>query len=261
MQGNYADSADFFHRLTRLDDPQLNQVAIQYKLIRSLAYLNRSAEAVGQAQSFLAKHPKAEEEPEVRFLLAESLKKQGRNREAMLETLVLLKSQQAKAASNPDSWSYWRQRTGNDIANQLYKEGDYINALEVYQGVLGLDNSPTWQIPVMYQIALVYERLQQPTRGSDTYGKILDRQADYGTNAPSPSIAEVLEMARWRKNYLKWQVEMEAAARDLTLSNLHSPTNVVSTRPAKAAGSATNAPAAATSTNAAVTPKEPTKGL
>jgi tetratricopeptide (TPR) repeat protein len=79
---------------------------------------------------------------EVRFLYASALKQMGRNRDAMQQVLKLLDAQQTTSQQNPESWIYWRQRAGNDIANQLYKEGDYLNALEIYLNLVGLDKSP-----------------------------------------------------------------------------------------------------------------------
>src|SRR5258708_40179994 len=89
-------------------------------------------ETIGQAGIFNQLHPDALEGAEVRYLLADAYRKSGRTREALQEVMTLLRSQQTNSTDNPANWVYWQQRTGNDIANQLYKEGDYVNALAVY---------------------------------------------------------------------------------------------------------------------------------
>ena len=91
--------------------------------------------------------------------------------------------------SNPENWVYWRQRAGNDIANQLYLEGDYLNALEVYKHLAELDSGPAWQLPVWYQIGLIYERLRQPDKATETFDAIVARGKILTgpTNTPRPT--------------------------------------------------------------------------
>ncbi len=89
----------------------------------------------------------------------------------MQQVLLLLQSQEENVSKNPEVWVYWQRRAGNEIANQLYKEGDYLDALQIYQSLAELDSSAAWQAPVWYQIGLVYEQLQQWQKATDTYGQ------------------------------------------------------------------------------------------
>lgn len=213
LQGKFAEAADFLNRLLKLDTSQLNKGQIVYKLVRSLSALGRYSEVVAQAETYVARYAAADEMPEVRFLLADALKKLGRTRDAMQQVLVLLESQQTNAISYPENWIYWQQRTGNEIANELYKDGDYVNALEIYRNLAPLNRSAKWQLPVWYQMGLVYERLQQPQKASETYQLILDRQQEkeLGSDVRSPGLATILEMAEWRKDHLQWQMTAEQA--------------------------------------------------
>jgi len=212
LQGKFEEAADFFNRLLKLGSSQLNKEQILYKLVRSLSALGRHTEVVSQGETFVTRYSEAGELPEVRFLLANALKKLGRTSEAMQQVLALLESQQINAVSNPGNWIYWQQRTGNEIANELYKEGDYVNALEIYRNLAELNRSAKWQLPVWYQMGLVYERLQQPQKASEAYTRILDRQKELDSDMRSPSLATVLDMAQWRKDHLQWQVTAEQAA-------------------------------------------------
>jgi len=63
-------------------------------------------------------------------------------------------------------------------------------------------------VPVLYQIGLLYERLQQPQKAADTYQEILARQKELGTNS-SPGLKTVMDMARWRSEFLNWQNSAE----------------------------------------------------
>lgn len=210
LQGKFGEAAEFLGRLLKLENPQLNKSQIIYKLIRSLSCMNRHTEVVAQSEFFIEKYPTAPEIAEVRFLLADSLKKLGRAREATQQVLVLLESQQTTATNRPGNWIYWQQRTGNEIANQLYKEGDYLNALDIYKNLAQLSDTAAWQLPVWYQMGLVYERLMQPTKAAEFYDKILARQKELDSTQRTPSLEAVLDMARWRKEQLKWQLKTEA---------------------------------------------------
>jgi tetratricopeptide (TPR) repeat protein len=216
LQGKYAEASDYLARLLKLESTELNKPQILYKLVRSLYYQERLVEVVAQAQFFLKNHTNSVELPEVRFLLADTLKKQGHTREAMQQVLLLLQAQEQASRRNPENWIYWQQRTGNEIANQLYKEGDYVNALEIYLNLSPLDTSAMWQLPVWYQVGLIYERLQQSQKAVETYTRIIAREQEVTTaGAPSPSLVAVLDMAKWRKAQLAWQVKAESIRQQL----------------------------------------------
>jgi|YelNatPaOPRAMG01_1025707.scaffolds.fasta_scaffold10559_6 tetratricopeptide (TPR) repeat protein len=204
LQGNYKEAAQFYRRLLKLEAPSLNRAAVQLKLIRSLAALSHHAEVIAEAQDYLQRYPRAEAQAEVRFLLAQALKQSGRKAEALKQVLLLLETQLASADQAHSEWSYWQRRTGNEIGNQLYEEGDYLNALTVYGALAALDSSPAWQWPVWYQMGLIYERLGQPQKAAELYSQILARRNELKT-ATSPSLGTVLDMARWRKELLEWQ--------------------------------------------------------
>jgi tetratricopeptide (TPR) repeat protein len=204
LEGEFEESADFFTRLLKSGAPELNKPQIEFKRIRSLSFLTNQTDTIAKAQTFLELYTNSSDVPEVRFMLASSLKKIGRNREAMKQVLLLLQSQQENVRKNPETWIYWQQKAGNDIANQLYKEGDYIDALQIYLGLADLDHSPAWQMPVWYQSGLVYEQLQQPPKAAEMYQRIMDRQKELTEGNSSPSLQSLIDMAKWRKDYLDW---------------------------------------------------------
>ena len=210
LAGQFADAADFYSRLMLNTDPALNHSQIQFRLVRSLAVIHRYDQAVAEARDFVIRYPDADQVPEVRYYLAQALKALGQNTEALQEVLLCLREQKGKARNNPQVWAYWQQRVGNEIANQLYREGDYINSLLIYQRLAQLDTSPDWQVPVDYQMGVTYEKLSQPQKAVETYNDILAHATDQGTNTSS-ALQAVFDMARWRLKFVQWQTNAEAA--------------------------------------------------
>ena len=155
------------------------------------------------AREFLRLYPLAPETAEVRFLLSNSLRKIGRTRDAMQEVSQLLISQQSISKTNRASWTYWQQRAGNEIANQLYQEGDYVNSLEVYQGLLPLSGRLDWQLPLLYQIGLAYEKLAQIAKAEQAYRQLILRAGEATTNLTS-ALRPIVGMAKWRADQLQW---------------------------------------------------------
>jgi len=204
QSGRYVEAVDFYSRLLKHIDNSVDRSQIQFRLVRSLNAIGKNEEATGQAQDFLTHYPDASEEPEVRYYLAQSLKAAGRSGEALRQVLIFLRDQKSKTKDRPEVWAYWQQRVGNEIANQLYKEGDYVKALEVYLGLSQLDSAPAWRLPVDYQVGITYEKLLQPQKAIDTYNQILTRETALGTNA-TPGLKAVFEMSRWRIGFLGWQ--------------------------------------------------------
>jgi tetratricopeptide (TPR) repeat protein len=235
LLGQFNESADFYTRLLKADSPSLNKQQIEFKLIRSLSYLtnqDENLETISRAQKFLDRFPDYPDVPEVRFILASAYKTVGRNSDALKQVLLLLQSQEENAHRNPELWVYWQRRAGNEIANQLYKEADYLDALQIYQNLAALDSAPAWQAPALYQVGLVYEQLQQWQRASDTYSQIVARRVELtGSNAP-PSLSSLCDMAQWRKDYIAWLQKAKATELELQHSNLYKPpaTNTTAAR-------------------------------
>jgi tetratricopeptide (TPR) repeat protein len=206
----------------KIDSPLLNKPQIHFKLVRSLAAQNGFEDVAAQGYAFLDLHKNAAEEPEVRFFLASALKHLGRNNESLQQVLALLLNQSEQAKANPAVWAHWQQRTGNEVANQLYKEGDYLRALEVYSNLAALNTNADWQLPAWYQMGLAYERLQQPGKAIEQYVRIRQRESTLSTNTPA-AVRTVLDMARWRGQYLGWQTNTESMTRELKTARLVTP--------------------------------------
>ena len=209
LVGQFKDAVDYYSRLLTQNDPALDRAQIQFRLIRSLEALNRHDEAASQAQDFLAHFPNSTEEPEVRYHLAQAFKGQNRNTEALQQVKIFLKEERDQTTNNPAVWSYWQQRVGNEIGNELYQEGDYVKALQVYLALAQLDPAPAWQLPVRYQVGITYEKLLQPNLAIEAYRNILTNAAPLSATNLSPSLKAVVDMAGWRLHFLEWNDRAE----------------------------------------------------
>lgn len=215
LEGRFDEAADFFSRLAKTAAPELDQPQIQFKLIRSLSFLTNHIETVAKAGVYLSLYTNSADVPEVRFLLASALKKLGRNQESMRQVLLLLQSQQENVRKNPETWSYWQERAGNEIANQLYKEGDFLSALQIYLSLSELNTSPAWQLPVWYQTGLVYEQLKQWQKAGEVYTRIQNRQKELTESNSNPSLVSLCDMAKWRKDYIDWMQNAQLTTQSL----------------------------------------------
>lgn len=210
--GNPEDAVASLRRLLKLDAPTLNRNLVQLKLLRCLAAAKRQSEIIAESRDILRQTTNTVEEPEVRFHLAGALKALGRKEESLHEVLTLLKQQIQGPAAGTPAVRHWQQRTGNEIANQLYGESDFLGALQVYEALYELDGSLAWQIPILYQIGLCFEHLDQPSRAAEAFHRIMERDADLKADGQA-SLKFVMEMARWRKELIEWRVQKEAEQR------------------------------------------------
>ena len=214
LQGKFEEAGDYYRRLLKLELPQAQRAAVLYKLTRCHAGLGQHVEVVANARVYLEKHPEGVDAAETRFMLADALKKLERNSESVQEIFALMKAQDEKSQAAPEQWRYWQQRAGNTIANQLYREGDYLSALQVYEALAELSASAEWQLPVWYQIGLVYENLKQNQKATEMYERIVSRASDVAASAPS--LKAIMEMAAWRKQYILWEASARQANAEMT---------------------------------------------
>jgi len=180
MAGQFDKASDFFRRVLKLADTHLNEAHIRLKLIKSLFELKDWHGVITEGNLCLEKVALASQVAEVRFLMTEAYKKLGMHREAIQQTIDLLNSEQARSGSDPSNWAYWQKRTGNKLANELYEQGDYVNALLIYESLYKLPGNDEWRSQALYQIGLIYERMYQPDQASGVYSQIL-------TLIPSPA--------------------------------------------------------------------------
>jgi tetratricopeptide (TPR) repeat protein len=262
MAGQFDRAADYYRRVLKLGDLDLNEAQVRLKLVKSVYELKDWKGVLAEGQQCIEKAALSSQVAEVRFLMAEANKKLGMYQEAIQQTLELLNTEQERAGKDPDNWAYWQKRTGNKLANELYEQGDYINALLIYETLFKLPGNAEWHSQALYQIGLIYERMFQPDRASAAYTEIISQStnaapvlnnvakssAAYSTNltpsvqppsatsenkatsqTPAQPVSSGLnlirEMAQWRLDNLRWDRNVNQEVQKIFLPKASPPTN------------------------------------
>ena len=204
--GEYAEAGKFFSRVRLLDLAPVDRGRASFMEAYSQQLAGDLDRSVASLKTFLNTYPDDANMPEARYLLARTLRQLHRSDQALAVTLDLLRDEHVRTASDPQRWSYWQRRTGNEVANEFFQNGDTFDALAIYRGLSTMSADPRWRLPVTYQIALCYERLRQTDDARTAYRAIVAAAAPSpGRAAPSPDIAELAGMASWRLSHLDWR--------------------------------------------------------
>ncbi|MEO7597436.1 MAG: tetratricopeptide repeat protein [Opitutus sp.] len=199
--GDFVEANKFFSRLRMLDLAPSDRARAHFKAAYSLNLAGDFEGAATSLRAFVDQWPDDENVPEARHLLALSLRSLKRPQEALSATLELLRAEKSRSAADGKRWSYWQRRTGNQLANEFFQSGDILNALAIYHGLAALSEEPLWRVPVAYQIALCYERLNDVERAAKMYHTIIDTVGAKST----PDVADIARMANERLTYVQWR--------------------------------------------------------
>jgi TolA-binding protein len=218
LSGDYEQAFRFYSRLRLLDLAPADRARAAFKSAYALNLQANHEQAVTEFRAYLSLYPDGDDAPETRYLLSVALRRLGRAQESLAATLELLKIEKSRTAAAPKIWSHWQRKTGNQLANEFYEQGDTLAALTIYQCMHDLGGPPEWLLPVQYQIGLCQERLQQPALARQTYGRILDAlRAPSSDPAKRPAIMQDIgTMVDWRLKHLDW---LETAAKQAFLFN------------------------------------------
>jgi len=172
-------------------------------------------------------YPQSPYVPESHYLLALTYEQLNQDEESVLELLSLLKEsyfnpklilnlEQGRDARDRDYqkinqlksvWNFWKKKTGNYLANKFFEDAEYFNAYRVYSALRDIDNSPSWQLPIMYQLALCEEKLGNYVDAMETYSSIEEyvnsAKEAREDMANSKYLNFVFGMAKWRKEQLE----------------------------------------------------------
>lgn len=188
ISGQFERATEYFRRVLKLADEDLNEAQVRLKLVKSFFEIKDWKNVIVEGQQCIERIALTTQIAEVRFLMAEAYKQLGMHREALQQTMALLNSEQARSSKDPANWAYWQKRTGNKLANELYQQGDYLNALLIYQTLEKLPGDEEWRSQALYQMGLIYERLEQNDRAIAVYSQLVTALAAppaTSTNAPA----------------------------------------------------------------------------
>ncbi|MDD2763138.1 MAG: tetratricopeptide repeat protein [Opitutaceae bacterium] len=204
QEGDYAAASRYFSRLQLLELAPADRARAQFKAAYALVLAKDYAAAAEALHGFLDQYPADENGPEARYLLAVSLRRLGRTSEALDVVLALLRAEQARQATDPRRWRYWQRRTGNELANGFYEQGNFWAALVIYEALAGLSaQEPAWRLPALYEAGLCYERLGQYDRARTNYETVIDDCAKVPPPDQAPAgLDDLALMASWRRQHL-----------------------------------------------------------
>jgi tetratricopeptide (TPR) repeat protein len=201
--GDYAEAGKFYSRVRLLDLAPADRARAHFKAAVALDLAGNHEGALTTVRAYLEQWPDDDNVPEARYLLATTLRQLNRPAEALAATLDLLRAEQDR--NDPRRWAYWQRRTGNQLANEFFQQGDTRTALAIYQGLVPLSEEAAWRLPIVYQTALCYERLGQIERAHGAFQSIVDTvQADKA--APQDQV-ELGRLAGWRLTHMAWADE------------------------------------------------------
>lgn len=208
--GQYQEAADVYSRLQLLSLSPEDQEVVLFRATELLFRRNQYEPAIETGRQFLEQFPRSKSIPACRQLIVQSLDATGRRDEAIQETLTLLLS--TRNETDPALATYWKMKTGNDLANVLYSNGEFLRALHMYQTMANLDSSPGWKLSAIYQIGLCFERLREPRRAIDAYRYVADASipaAGPGSATDSSTSLQYLkDSAGWRAGHIEWTLDV-----------------------------------------------------
>lgn len=219
LMGDYAQAARFYERLLRLELSPQERASVTFQFGYTHFLKEDYQSTISVLRDYAHMFPGDEKIPESHYLLAEAYRSLNQMQAAMQEVLTLLRSNEVVGAQNPALWLFWKQKTGNQLANAFYERGDHLNALKIYQAMTPLTASVTWQGPIIYQIGLCFERLRMVPKAIEAYD-MLDTLEQWAEEVEAmeklpDDLAFVQEMARWRKQHLEWSMDKDSRLNDL----------------------------------------------
>ncbi len=207
----YQESYRLYEALFRLELKPVERLRVHYRMCYLLYELANYQRAVSHLKHFLDEYPESPHNPELRYLLAKSYERLNRKPEALREVVTILQAQTNMEAGYVDDADYWKRRTGNELANEFYENGDFRSALTIYQALARYSPAPAWRWPAIHQIGLCFERLGLPEKAKLAYEEIMDPETGQIADADlGDSLRSLREMAEWRLEHLNWEDDLVA---------------------------------------------------
>jgi len=209
--GDFPQAARTYSMLDRLELTHEQKGHAEFQLANCCLLLGDFANAEKEARHFLENYADTSYAPECHYVLSVALAAEHHPQEAADEALTLLRMEKKVATTDAAAWVYWQKKTGNQLANGFYQQGDYLRALTLYQTMAKLSDDPEWQWPVIYQVGLCLERLRLPDRAAEAYKYILDenKKALDAGKTPADDLGQMAQMAEWRTEHLQWEEKAE----------------------------------------------------
>lgn len=214
-QDRLDEASEVYRKIELLDLSEEDQMIVKFRLA-CVAFETRDFVSAVEAFSQLREDELiGPYRLETAYYLAAGLKKLGRGREAFEVVVDLLRSQLSNDPADLAQSAYWKRRTGNELANEFYQQGEYLSALSIYQSLARISDDPEWRWPAVYQIGLCFEHLELPERALEAYQAMIE-----GMPVEDADLVEVdislRDLARWRLDHVKWMLDYGERFRMMT---------------------------------------------
>ena len=215
MNRDYARALALFDRIELLElSAENHETVLYYKILASLKLPDLKA-GIELIDTFMAKFPESEFLPELLYSKADVMMKLGEKDSSIALFMRLLDSAKNESDASKQQRTFWHQQAGNRLANRFYAEGDYSVALRIYQGMVELSEQASWRIPVIYQIALCFEKMAMHKRAQESYLFIEQKMKLLDADTLSPALRQIKENAAWRLKVIQWRIDAEEQAANL----------------------------------------------
>jgi tetratricopeptide (TPR) repeat protein len=193
--------------LLSLDDPD-REIVLYYKALASLKS-GKHRQALDLMDQFSIEFDQSPMLAEVMYLKAETLYRMDRLEACDYQLIRVLEAVGPPGEEHLEEWNFWRKQAGNRLANRHYQQGDYRTAVRIYQGMVGLDPRAEWQLPIVFQIGLSFERAGLLERAVESYSYILQETEFWNQDGIPLSLLTVKENASWHRNMLQWRLDLQ----------------------------------------------------
>ncbi len=203
---NLEEADRLLDRLLKLPLARDKYATAIYRSAYAKYLLGQYPEVIAMIKDFPMTYPENDLTPEAYYLSSITYKQMDKPQEAVQQVLSLLKESSSEAGRDPKAWTYWKVKTGNQLANNFYEDGDYFNALQIYQSLYYIDKTPSWQAQNLYQIGLCFERLGMFPKAIEAFEILVDwsewpDNQSYNDNA---NLQLLRDMSQWRIENLQW---------------------------------------------------------
>lgn len=215
LNHDYARALALFDRIELLELSREDYETVFYYKVLTTFKAAQPRAGVQLIDKFLGAFPASEFVAELLYMKADVLMAAGEMDAGIAIFMRLLESSVEETSASALSRAFWHQQAGNRLANRFYAEGDYMVALRIYQGMVELSELASWRMPVVYQIALCFEKLKMPERAKQSYLYISQNLSKIDATVLSPALRQLGENVSWRLKVIDWRNETEQQATQL----------------------------------------------
>lgn len=216
-QGEYERAYLLFDRIELLKlSPTDRETVLYYKILATVKAGHHEDE-LALLRQFETEYPNSEFLPEIIYLEAEALYRMKRIKDSEEALMRLLGMVGPPHKDTSETSLYWRQQAGNRLANRFYDDGNFLIALRIYQGMVSLDTKPAWQLPLIYQIGLCFEKLSMYDRATESYLYINKELETVIPEVDPPVLLSLANSVKWRLDLLSWRDELGDKASRLSV--------------------------------------------